>query len=82
MATYKVVLKDDSHYVLNLPGFAECMLIYFYPGGDCDTRMTNHDMMHGALYDLYQVRDSLKDGDIFETEFGNFVCSGVHVFPV
>jgi hypothetical protein len=81
MTTYKVVEKDTSHVVLGLPWFGETdsMLIYHYAGGDIDTRMRDPEMMHCALYDLLQTHDELKDGDRFETEHGNFVCSGIHV---
>jgi hypothetical protein len=88
MATYKVELSDHSHYVTGLaPDWEEgkvsrgVLLIYHYPEGDCDTRMMNTKMMLSALYDLFQTHDGLKDGDIFDTEFGNFICKGVHVVP-
>jgi hypothetical protein len=82
---YKVELKDSSHYVVGLKsdyGEPDAMLIYHYPGGDVDTKMDNAGMMFGALYDLFQVNDSIEEGDIFETEFGEYVCEGVHVVPL
>jgi hypothetical protein len=87
MATYKVELDkgERTHYVLELKsGFGKeryphTMLIYSYPAGDIDTRMKDAHMMFGALYDLFQTHDDLKDGDIFETEFGTYHCEGVHV---
>lgn len=85
---YKVVLKEKSHYVLGLEsGFdkwkdKDALLIYHYEAGDIDTRMKDAKMMLGALYDLFQVQDNLHEGDVFETEFGDFVCQGVHVVPV
>lgn len=87
MATYKVEAKDDSHYVVGLkpdwaePGDKDTMLIYRYPAGDIDTRMKDAHMMYGALYDLFQTHDDLKDGDIFQTEFGEYKCQGFHVLP-
>lgn len=88
MATYKVELRNDNHYVMGLQWEVEdgqfednSMLVYHYPGGDCDTRMQNADMMLSALYGEYQCNERLKEGDRFETEFGNFVCVGVHVVP-
>lgn len=88
MATYKVEQRERSHYVMGLKsGWKEVgidpdtMLIYRYPAGDIDTRMKDAHMMFGALYDLLQTHDDLKDGDIFETEFGQYRCEGVHVAP-
>lgn len=68
------------HYVEGLDN--DAVLIYRYPGGDIDTRMRDKDMMHSALYDLFQCNDDLKSGDIFETEFGTFFCDGIHVHEV
>jgi len=89
MATYKVELDADgrTHYVMDLKSghgkekYAHTMLIYYYPAGDIDTRMKDAHMMYGALYDLFQTHDDLKEGDIFETEFGHYRCEGVHVLP-
>ncbi len=87
MATYQVEQRSRSHYVIGLtPEWAEdgdkdTMLIYHYPGGDVDTRMKDAHMMYAALYDLFQVQDNLKDGDVFQTEFGTYHCEGVHVVP-
>jgi len=85
VATYKVELSGRRHQVTNLPVDdllqESTTLIYHYPEGDIDTRMKDAKMMLGALYDLFQTHDGLKDGDIFETEFGNFICKGVHVIP-
>lgn len=81
MATYKVVQRGRSHYVLGLEcwGDPDSILIYRYPEGDIDTFMKDSRMMHEALYDLFQVTDALSQGDTFETEFGTFVCDGIHV---
>ena len=87
MATYEVKQVSRSHYVMGLtPEWAEdgeknTMLIYHYPGGDVDTRMKDAHMMYAALYDLFQTQDNLKDGDVFQTEFGTYHCEGVHVVP-
>ena len=88
---YKVEKKDRSHYVIGLKFDPYCngseikedtLLVYYYRGGDVDTLMKTSDMMLGALYDLFQVHDDLKDGDVFETEYGDYVCRGVHVVPI
>lgn len=87
MTTYKVEEKGRSHYVVGLkpkyaePGDKDTMLIYQYPAGDIDTRMKDAHMMFGALYDLLQTHDGLKEGDIFQTKFGEYRCEGVHVIP-
>lgn len=88
MATYKVEQRERSHYVLGLKfgydsreKYPDTMLIYRYPAGDIDTIMKDAHMMYGALYDLFQTHDDLKDGDIFQTEFGEYECVGVHVTP-
>jgi hypothetical protein len=82
MATYEVKLVENTHYVMGLREIdnePNVMLIYRYPAGDIDTKMKNAHMMFGALYDLFQTNDNLKDGDTFKTEFGEYRCSGVHV---
>lgn len=71
---------DLYHYVEGLDN--DAVLIFRYPEGDIDTCMLDRKMMHGALYDLFQWHPLLKDGDTFETEFGNFICSDIHVFIV
>lgn len=84
MSTYKVDQRDRDYYVVGLPddfgGHPDTMLLYRYPEGDCD-RPYDAEKMHGALYDLFQTHDGLKEGDRFETPHGNFVCEGVHVVP-
>lgn len=86
MATYQVEKRDGNHwYVVGLADgydrtYPDTMLIYRYPEGDADPPSTAERML-GALYDLYQVRDDLEEGDRFETPFGNFVCVDVHVVP-
>jgi hypothetical protein len=37
--------------------------------------------LYVSLYDEFQVNDALKEGDIFDTSVGQFVCEGVHVVP-
>lgn len=86
--TYKVEYDPDhrSHYIRGLKpewsrneGEQDSILIHYYDGGDIDTRMRDKKMMHRALYDLFQCNEKLQQGDRFETEFGNFLCEGVHV---
>ncbi len=93
MTKYKVELKGETGYEQHYVAGLECkapwvsedavepdtLLLYVYNEGDCSTRMKSKQMMHGALYSLFQCNDSLKDGDEFETEFGNFKCVGIHV---
>lgn len=82
---YDVKLSADgrNHEVIGLAEKSgdepNTMLIYYYPERDIDTKMKNVEMMHRALYDLFQCHESLKDGDTFKTEFGDFKCAGVHV---
>ena len=87
---YKVEKRDSNHFVMGLKedGLDEpdTMLLYRYSypyseTPDIDTRMRDAHMMFGALYDLLQTHDGLKNGDIFQTEFGQFHCEGVHVVP-
>lgn len=91
MTTYQVTKVDTMFHVVGLKDslgtepehgtFApegDVVLLCVYPEGDCDVPYDT-TTMHGALYDLFQVRDDLKDGDRFETPFGNFECVGVHV---
>jgi hypothetical protein len=81
---YKVELVGRSHEVMGLvcDPYKDTILIYHYPAGDVDTRMRDAGMMFNALYDLFQCHDLLKDGDEFQTEFGNFKCEGIHVVPM
>ncbi len=59
----------------------------FYAGiSDLPVLTWQHAVL-GALYDLFQVHDGLKDGDTFEAthpvtgEVARFVADGVHVVP-
>lgn len=90
MATYKVEKRDDRYYVvglkddLDLDDDPDTMLLYRYSypyseTPDVDTRMKDAHMMYGALYDLLQTHDGIKDGDIFETEFGKFHAESFHL---
>lgn len=82
MTTYKVESVEDVHYVRGLRGHlgdADTALVVTYAEGDCDTVILTSETMLAVLYDLFQTHDALKNGDTFETPFGNFVCSGVHV---
>ena len=49
--------------------------------GEPTTRLDTPELMLGALYDLFQTRDGLREGDTFDTCHGIYVCRGVHVFP-
>lgn len=88
---YKVELRERSHYIIGLKeeygGEPDTMLVYHYQypeseTPDVDTCMKSAEMMLGALYDLFQCHDGMKKGDIFETEFGEFACEGIHVVPL
>lgn len=90
MATYKVEKQDGTHYVMGLkeefgdePNTA-ILYRYSYPESETPEVDNPNDVhkMYGALYDLYQCHDGLKKGDIFETEYGNFQCEGIHVLPL
>jgi ribosomal protein L37AE/L43A len=37
--------------------------------------------LYSSLYDELQINDHLKEGDIFDTPVGQFICEGVHVIP-
>ena len=37
--------------------------------------------LYSSLYDEFQINDHLKEGDIFDTPVGQFICEGVHVIP-
>lgn len=82
---YKVVIDEDGCYsVVGLKSERhdmDEMLLFRYEEGDCDHPQTV-DQMHSCLYDLYQCNEQLKEGDEFETPFGNFVCKSVHVIPL
>jgi hypothetical protein len=87
---YKVELIDHSHYVMGLPTTyrilrtetePNTLLAIRYQEGDIDTKMTTKKYMHSALYDLFQTSDQLKQGDVFDTEYGYFICESVHVLP-
>lgn len=89
---YKVEIKNGSHYIIGLKeeffkgSEPDSILIYHYSypeseTPDVDTNMKNAEMMHGALYDFLQCCDTIHEDDIFETEFGNFVCKGIDIIP-
>lgn len=87
---YRVEVRGKSHYVIGLSDMGEdssihpdTLLVYHYEGsGDIDTYMRNDHMCYGALFDLYQTHTGLHDGDLFETPYGDYVCSGVHLVRV
>jgi hypothetical protein len=37
--------------------------------------------IYEQLYDEFQTNDNLKEGDIFDTPVGQFICQGFHVLP-
>lgn len=37
--------------------------------------------IYSSLYDEFQINENLKEGDIFETPVGQFICDGAHVVP-
>lgn len=37
--------------------------------------------LYEQLYGEYQINNALKEGDIFITPVGQFICEGVHVLP-
>ena len=62
------------------------LLVYRYDLGDIDTigpktkRSKKMEMLHSALYDLYQTDSTYKDGDTFSLRGRKmFICEGVHV---
>lgn len=90
MTTYKVEKRGDHHYVVGLKeefgDDPDTMLLYSYRYPYVETpefsaRMKDSHMIFEALYDLYQCHDGIKKGDVFETEYGNFVAEGVHIIP-
>lgn len=77
----------DYLYVRGLPSQGldgtepDTRLMHINGYGEPSYQIEDAKMMHEVLYDLFQVHDSLKDGDRFTTPFGEFVCRGVHVEP-
>lgn len=81
------VLRIDGHYYVQNLGDADGrILMYYYTSDESETpdidSPTNSKMMHGALYDLAQCEDDIKNGDTFVTPHGLFVVRGYHVEPV
>jgi hypothetical protein len=37
--------------------------------------------IYRELYGEFQINDNLREGDIFDTPVGGFICQDVHVFP-
>lgn len=76
-AAYKVEKRGTSSYVIGLQedsDHPDTQLFYQY--FNC---ISSPGMMLYALDDLYQRHDGLRNGDMFETEFGWFGCEGKHV---
>lgn len=79
--TWKVEKRDGGFFVVGLPSWGDpdmlltCISLHAVGG----VRPDSHNLMRVALHDLYNCAEGLTDGDRFETPFGNFKCSGVHV---
>ncbi len=86
-ATYKVEQQGHEWYVMGLP--QEDIHGKVHPDSFIIPGM-NHSMntpesiasgIYETLYDEFQTNDNLKDGDIFDTPVGQFICQGFHVIP-
>ncbi len=82
---YEVYLDDDGDFrIRGLAGRSgDEILNYHIPFPETETpevsKPESAKAMHAALYDLYQWRDGLAEGDRFTTPFGNFRCVSFHV---
>lgn len=89
MTAYNLIKRENTYYVEGLrdewcgAGSNDTMLLVIYDAGDCDTVRQNDELMHRALYDLFQTNDQLEDGDVFILA-GKPVyrCEDVHVVAV
>jgi hypothetical protein len=86
--TYKVEKRKDGYfYVVGLKGrrSEDQMILHHIPYPETETPEVENpegsEAMLDALYDMYQWHDGLKEGDRFETPFGNFRCVSFHVVP-
>jgi hypothetical protein len=85
MTAYEVYQKDKRFFVKGLKDGDgdDQMLLHHIPYPDTETPEVENpestDAMHGALYDMYQWHEGLKEGDTFSTPFGNFKCVSFHV---
>ncbi len=86
MTNYEVYEKDGDFFVKGLKsdrGDGDQRLLYHIPYPETETPEVTDpksaDAMHGALYDMYQWKDGLKEGDTFTTPFGIFECYSFHV---
>lgn len=86
MTDYALAKIGDRYFVKGLrdEDAPDTMLLVLYPEGDCDTvSEPGSKQMHRALYDLFQVSDTLKDGDCFTLDgCPVYRCDGVHVLPI
>lgn len=88
MATYNLIKREDDFYVEGLRDGgtyypADTLLMVVYLSGDCDTVQEPGQLMHHALYDLYQTCEQLKDGDVFMLDGKPaYACKGVHVIEL
>lgn len=71
---------DEFDTLIGLDGTR--LLVVHYPEGDYDTvgPSSRPELLHRALFDLYQTDDTFKDGDTFSLD-GRIVarCEGVVV---
>lgn len=81
---YKVILNNNNHYINDLPLGKEkdTLIIYNFSEGGYTTKMETPKMMQESLQDIYQYHELLFQGDVFETEFGNYICKGLKVIPL
>jgi hypothetical protein len=86
MARYKVEKRDSHFYVVGLrPEYGEgsdTLILYHYSDSPDVDSPTDLPKMYGALYDLLQCHEGLKQGDIIQTSYGDFECQGCHLQPL
>ncbi len=88
---YNVELEDGRHYIRGLITDTwknhkdvqpDTLLVSYDKEGNPITRMVDAHMMLKALYDLYQTEYGLRHGDVFDTQYGKFLCTGPGVVPM
>lgn len=87
MTNYNLVNTDGVYRVEGLATwtgeYPHTLLLVRYDAGDYDNVTENNELMHRALYDLFQTSDALKDGDTFSiNDVVQYICEGVHVRKV
>lgn len=87
---YTVEKRERQWYILGLTnpnsdeaGYPKREDTLIFPGLNHSTNTPDGLMsgMYEQLYTELQINDNLKEGDIFVTPVGQFICSGVHVLP-